>query len=89
MIGYQIRVVRLLLIIDDHGLDVRQHVLSLPEASILHLALLDAVHAAIIKLSIGTSLVLLVAAPVPLISARSRAHLSVASVDILLHSLLM
>ena len=37
---------RLLLVVDDHRLDIRQHVLALPEASIFHLALLDALHTA-------------------------------------------
>ena len=60
----QIRVVRLHLVIDNHGLDVREHVLALAEAAVLHLALLDALHAAIVldEAVAGAMMVLLIAA---------------------------
>ena len=42
VIGHQIRVVRLLLVVNYHGLDIRKHILALSKASILHLAFLNA-----------------------------------------------
>ena len=36
---------RLLFVIDDHCLNIREHVLSLAEAPIFHLTLLNALHA--------------------------------------------
>ena len=60
----QIRVVRLHLVIDNHGLDVREHVLALAEAAVLHLTLLDALHAAVVfdEAVAGAMMVLLIAA---------------------------
>ena len=40
------RVVRFLLIVDNHSLNIAEHVLSLAITTIFHLALLDALHAA-------------------------------------------
>ena len=63
----QVRVVRLLLVVNDHCLNIGQHILTLAIASILHLALLDALHAAIV-------LNQAIAAPVVLFIAAGLAH---------------
>jgi len=63
MISHEVRVVRLLFVVDNHGLNIGQHVLALPETSIFHLALLDALHAPILFLStvVGAAAILLIA----------------------------
>ena len=63
----QVGVVRLLLVINDHGLDIGKHILTLAIASILHLTLLDALHAAIV-------LNQTIAAPMVLFIATGLAH---------------
>ena len=90
----QVRVVRLLLVVNDHGLNIRQHVLALPKAPVFHLALLDAVHATIVNRSIATtSPILFVAASVPRPltghPSSAAAHLSMTGMYKLLNPLVM
>lgn len=44
MISDQVGVMRFLFVINDHCLDIREHILSLAEAPIFHLTLLNALH---------------------------------------------
>ena len=44
----QVRILRLLLIVNDHRLDIREHVGSLPETLVLFLGLLNGTHAFIL-----------------------------------------
>ena len=63
VIGNQIRVLSFLLVIFNHRLDIRQHVLSLPVTSIFLLALLNGWHACTIIFddSVARSMVLFIA----------------------------
>ena len=63
MISHEVRVIRLLFVVDNHGLNVGQHVLALPKTSILHLAFLYALHSPILFLSsvVRTAAILLIA----------------------------
>ena len=85
MVSHKVRIVRLFLVVNNHCLNIRKHVLALPKATIFHLAFLNTLHADSLFNQVD-------AAPVFFITASGLATdvlIAVVSIDELAHASVM